>query len=80
MILTSFLGRLAGEHRQRDHEATSREGRSDRRGRPDRLDEDVDGDVASFIPHDHGLEKSIRGRGELVYVFTIYDMEMKIQR
>jgi hypothetical protein len=44
------LGRLAGEHRQGDHEATCRAGRSDRRGRPDRLDENVDGDAASFVP------------------------------
>jgi hypothetical protein len=71
---------FAGEYRQGDHETTSRAGRSNRRGRAGRLDGAVDGDAAFFIHHEHGPENSIRGRVELVYVFTIYDMEMKIQR
>jgi hypothetical protein len=71
---------FTGQHRQGDYETTGREGRSDRRGRPGRLDGAVDGDAASFMPHDHGFEKSIRGRVELVYVFTIYDMKMKMER
>jgi hypothetical protein len=71
MRLILCLGRLAGEHRQGDHETTSRAGRSDRRGRPGRLDGAVDGDAALFIHHEQAPEKSILGRGSW-YMYSRY--------
>lgn len=76
----TLFGTFVGQHRQGDHETTSRAGRSDRRGRPDRLDGNVDGNVAFSNLRGHGRAPSNRTREELVYVFTIYDMEMEIQR